>query len=286
MKSSEIKYIYTFLFCCVSLLGYAQGCVDENQIDPTMICAKIWSPVCGCDAVTYSNECLAQFAGGVASWTEGECALVEDADGCADLAGIDFGECDMVLGIGRIDGYCTYVSGCGSFVDGVDYAVALYATVEDCVFSCNEGCVSQEFIDLGALIDCMPDVNPVCGCDNMPYQNVCHAMYVGGNVSWTDGPCLIIEELGCIYQGACNFNPNAFADDGSCVFPPFGCEFSSDTPDGGCTYPFSMNYNPEALWDDGTCMLGSNPCPADLNGDGVITAGDLLVFLASFGTTC
>lgn len=39
---------------------------------PAMVCTKEYVPVCGCNEVTYSNECVAQ-ASGVASWTLGEC---------------------------------------------------------------------------------------------------------------------------------------------------------------------------------------------------------------------
>ena len=42
-----------------------------------------------------------------------------------------------------------------------------------------------------------------------------------------------------------------------------------------------------ALSDDGSCTFDiANPCPADLNGDGSITTGDLLIFLGAFGTIC
>ena len=54
------------------------------------------------------------------------------------------------------------------------------------------------------------------------------------------------EVLGCIDVSACNFNPFATTDDGSC----YPC---------GCTYPNACNYNPEALEDDGSCLY-----PVDL----------------------
>ena len=145
-------------------------------------------------------------------------------------------------------------------------------------------CVDINQIDLSIM--CTQVWEPVCGCDGETYTNSCVAQFTGGVTSFTDGPCLIIEEFGCTYIWACNFNPNALVDDGSCVFPPVGCEFSSDTPGGGCTYSFSMNYDPEAIWEDGSCLFGANPCPSDLNGDGLITIADLMILLAGFGTVC
>jgi hypothetical protein len=47
-------------------------CINEDQIDEGFSCIEIWEPVCGCNDVTYSNECYA-FYNGVTEWTDGEC---------------------------------------------------------------------------------------------------------------------------------------------------------------------------------------------------------------------
>ena len=46
-------------------------CVDESLISDDD-CNEVYHPVCGCDHMTYSNECNAQNAG-ILSWMEGEC---------------------------------------------------------------------------------------------------------------------------------------------------------------------------------------------------------------------
>ena len=48
-------------------------CVDQDQIDNDMLCTQQYDPVCGCNNVTYSNDCYAYYYGGVTSWVEGEC---------------------------------------------------------------------------------------------------------------------------------------------------------------------------------------------------------------------
>lgn len=47
-------------------------CIDPCKIDLGQICALIYEPVCGCNGVTYSNECFAEREG-VVRWVEGEC---------------------------------------------------------------------------------------------------------------------------------------------------------------------------------------------------------------------
>ncbi|MDZ4822732.1 MAG: agmatine deiminase family protein [Flavobacteriales bacterium] len=130
--------------------------------------------------------------------------------------------------------------------------------------------------------------------------------------------CATVIVSGCTNSTACNYNPSATQDNGSCTFPgctnPIACNYSSTAgcDDGtctmpGCTNPLACNYNPASGCDNGSCLLpgctdvgacnyassagcddGScdysclTSCVGDFDGNGVINTSDLLLFMAEF----
>jgi hypothetical protein len=73
-------------------------------------------------------------------------------------------------------------------------------------------------------------------------------------------------EPGCIDPLACNFNPDATLDDGSCLTFD-DCGDCGGMGVAGCTVSFACNYNPEATCDDSSCAE-FDEC-GDCGGDGV-----------------
>jgi len=92
-----------------------------------------------------------------------------------------------------------------------------------------------------------------------------------------DGQCDEEEVPGCMQPLACNYDPFATDDDGSCSE---SCK--------GCTYDAAQNFDNEATVDDGTCQFNfsENPCPTDLNGSGTTDVADLLLLLGAFSEPC
>jgi hypothetical protein len=129
---------------------------------------------------------------------------------------------------------------------------------------------------------------------------------------------------GCTISSACNYNPNATCNDGSCYYGYFGCadlsacnyDYLTECDDGslctypgctyeyacnfdptagcddnscifaGCTDPAAINFLPSAGCDDGSCITESVGCQGDFNDDNVINTADLLGFLSVFGSSC
>ncbi|MDA9756230.1 hypothetical protein N9V29_04605 [Flavobacteriales bacterium] len=107
---------------------------------------------------------------------------------------------------------------------------------------------------------------------NINYSEDCGEIVEG---FWNDAWCLVtrrfiievpISKVRCSEQAACNFDPEATIDDGSC--------YSCDIPESHC--------GPGTIWDAEMqlCIIAN---PADINLDGCVQLGDLLNLLAAYG---
>ncbi len=169
-----------------------EECIDESLIDLETPCYEIYAPVCGCDSVTYDNDCYAVNYGGVTSYTDGPCQTTEPQD-CFDLADVDFGLCDMFLGVAVINSTCAFVSGCGWEVEGVDYSPYFYESLEDCEQQCGTS---------------LPECLDLLGVD----FGECDAVL---GVAVVSGQCIFVS--GCGYEvGGVDYSGNFFEDITSC----------------------------------------------------------------------
>jgi hypothetical protein len=114
-------------------------------------CPEILAPVCGCDGVTYENDCFRREAR-VSKAHDGRCE--EPAARCGGIAGFlcpDPGQVCIFE-----PGTCHIVDNMGECVDRPDVCIDLW--------------------------------DPVCGCDGRTYSNECHAVGAGISIDH-EGEC-------------------------------------------------------------------------------------------------
>ena len=111
-----------------------------------------------------------------------------------------------------------------------------------------------------------------------------------------DGTCDALENPGCNIPEACNYNPEATGNDGSCIIPVENCSICNENNDGldiidtdgdgvcdaeeifGCTSPTACNFDEVASEEDNSCIEPIQDCQVcNENNDGLIivdTDGD------------
>ncbi len=69
MNNIKLLIILMF-FNCSSEKDDKENCVVDEKLN--ILCTKEYDPVCGCNGITYSNDCVAQ-SFGIKKWTLGSC---------------------------------------------------------------------------------------------------------------------------------------------------------------------------------------------------------------------
>lgn len=175
--------------------------------------------MCGCDGLTYGNDCLRR-AARVQKARDGACLEEECLDACDCYATRTFAT-SCPLECANCGNFWTCEKGhcfehCGLIPPGVC----------DQLCFANEPCASDEYCrkpvgqcaGLGACgmrpVGCLDVVDPVCGCDGQTYSNDCDAANVGVAVAHR-GACT--EICGTIAGISC-------PEDKFCEFPADSCE--------------------------------------------------------------
>jgi hypothetical protein len=118
--------------------------INVNSIEISDSCASpVYCYVDPCvvnECNSYPNaECIPNYCDGC--WADfylnGDLVDCGSTRDCIDLSGIDFGHCDMVLGIGWVNDSCMSISGCDWTVDSVDYTSAFFYSMDACVEACD-----------------------------------------------------------------------------------------------------------------------------------------------------
>jgi hypothetical protein len=191
----------------------------------------------------------------------GPCAVDADGDGICDDVDDCVGEldaCGVCNGPGAI-----YDCGCSGIPEG---DCDCDGSQLDALGECGGDCEAD--VDGDGICD---DVDVCVGndadCEGCMYENACN---YDPTATLEDGSCDFASCLGCMDEGACNYDPEATLGDGSCVFEDAcgvcggpgaiyqcGC---ANIPEGDC------DCNGNQLDALGIC---GGDCEADENGNGI-----------------
>ena len=215
---------------------------------------------------------------------------------------------DMQIEIGLPDGSCVAIGGYNVFsacTDLGNYAVVwpsdwtvaasgTYVTAVDLTSAGLTGTGTWSFTLVngyttsgGVDYDVTLTLKGLCTSDDVSVPGCTDDMACNFNPQATedDGSCDLVTCTGCTDLTACNYNEGATIDDGSCQYlDECGVCGGDNTTCSGCTDTEAENYDPSAIVDDGSCEFAP-ACPEDLNQDGQITVADILLLLADFGCT-
>jgi uncharacterized protein (TIGR02145 family) len=209
---------------------------DSNAISDDGSCLEYDDcAVCGGEGIA-EGEC--DCAGNVLDEC-GVCGGNGIAQGDCDCDGNVLDECGICGGDGIADGNCD----CAGNV------------LDECGVCGGSGIAEGDCDCEGNLLDILGE----CGGDCPSDFN-------------SNGICDEDEILGCTYIDALNYNPEATADDGSCIDEELDLD---EVYDSGFAEGVESVICPEI----------SN-CPSDLDGNGDVGMSDLLIFLSAFGDVC
>jgi hypothetical protein len=179
--------------------------------------------------------------------------IASDACNYNAQATYDDGSCDYTCLIG-----CMELGACNYNFQAIynDFSCEYTCFASGCtdLLACNFN--SYSVVDNGSCLNdsCVFGCTQPTACNYNPLANA------------EDFTCVYGCTPGCMVAQACNFNAAANYEDGSCIMP-------------GCVVPSAVNYDASAGC-PGPCYFD---CVADLDGSGAMDMTDFLMMLDSFG---
>tara|TARA_Y100000994_G_scaffold86953_1_gene72007 strand:+ start:8621 stop:16444 length:7824 start_codon:yes stop_codon:yes gene_type:complete len=248
------------------------GCTDVNACNFNFE-ATVDNGTCEYDSCIGCTDSSACNYNPLAIDDDGSCEY-QSCVGCTDPSACNYNENATILG------ECTFVDGvCDTCENGIiidndsdDDGVCDSDELQGCTDpeACNYDTSATE--DLNCIYINENDLCSFCSGETDGTGTIINNDNDGDGLCNDDDPCPedsdndtndngiwdCEEIIGCTDASACNYNPNANTDDGSCELPD------------GCTDSLACNFNENAICDDGSCILpdgctNPNACNYDEN---------------------
>ena len=220
-----------------------------NIVETGLIASAAGAPVLtGASGTINSLDVTLNFfnSGGSASWP---------ADMMIEI-GLPDGSCYAIGGYDVISGSCTDLGNyavvwpaswqtatAGTYTASVDLSPAGLTGTGPWSFTLVNGWNASAGVDYDVTLT----LNGLCTSDDIDIPGCTDATACNYNPQATtdDGSCDFASCSGCTDPTACNYNPDSTSDDGSCEF----------TSCAGCTDATACNYDAGATIDDGSCLV-------------------------------
>jgi hypothetical protein len=158
-------------------------CISQIRVACPPSVAEVFAPVCGCDGITYRNECIA--LNSVTKFTKGEC----DKKGDDPTPGNDCkGKAVKKTCTSLFEPVCgcdgqTYTNACTAEAAGIKRF-----TKGECGNRGDDPAPGNDCKGKAVKKTCTSLFEPVCGCDGQTYTNACTAEAAGVK-RFTKGEC-------------------------------------------------------------------------------------------------
>ena len=172
--------------------------------------------------------------------------------------------------------------------DHPDEPTGSTGTIHDCYDSeggCAEPVINEQGTIMsychlqpaGSILEFHPVVEAAALFPTLNASGFCH-----GNCADIETSCGF---YGCTDPNACNYNPDAIQDDGSCgVLDACGICDGGGLSCSGCTNPNACNYAENAIFDDGSCVFPppgfSCDCATEVTGNASLAGNESQLFNA------
>jgi poly(3-hydroxybutyrate) depolymerase len=238
--------------------------------------------------VFLNGESAGSITAMLCSFWDQEEANAQVADGFAELvgdlnsSGNSFTETFEIRAV--ID-QCGAIPAVEDMYDNPDIAYIGFHDSNDCVVP----------YDSGPLIACL--------CSGFLSYRGSHTIHVN---RISNGLCSELHTAPQVFPNHCTYPDAGIVSLSSCFLKRFMCGFCMNFEDDditsspicsslqltsnevlGCTYSSASNYDAAANTDDGSCVWSNAAsCPADLDSNGSVGVGDLMIFIGNFGVIC